>query len=38
MENVNEYPKGISLGTIFKNILWKNDKIINYVDSFLYFS
>ena len=35
--NVNECLKDISLGNIFKNILWKNDKIINYVDIFLYF-
>jgi len=38
MENVNECPKGIGLGTIFKNILWENDKTIDYVNSFLYFS
>ena len=38
MENVNEYLKGISLGNIFKNILCENDKMINYVDNFLYFS
>ena len=37
MENVNECPKGISLRTIFKNILLKNDKTINVVDNFLYF-
>ena len=37
MENVNECPKGISLGTIFKNILWENDKTINLFDNFLYF-
>ena len=37
MEKVNECPKGISLRTIFKNILLKNDKTINVVDNFLYF-
>ena len=30
MENVNECLKDIGLGTIFRNILWKNDKAINY--------
>ena len=34
--NVKECLKGISLRTIIKNILWKNDKTINYVDIFLY--
>ena len=27
----------IGLGTNFINILWENDKTINFVDSFLYF-
>ena len=30
--------KGFGLGTIFKNILWENKKIINFIDCFLYFS
>ena len=34
----NALIKSIGLRTIFKNILWKNDKVINFVDSFLYFS
>ena len=38
MENVNEYSKSIGLGTTFRNILWKNDKTINFFDDFLYFS
>ena len=29
MKNVNECLKGVDLGPIFRNILWKNDKIIN---------
>ena len=29
--------KGIGLETIFKNILWKNDQTINFIDNFLYF-
>ena len=37
MGNVNECLKGIDLETIFRNILRKNDKVINFVDSFLYF-
>ena len=37
MRNVKESLKGIDLATIFRNILWKNDKVINFVDSFLYF-
>jgi len=36
--NVNKCPKDIDLGTIFRNILWENDKTINYVDNLLYFS
>ena len=37
--NINECPKSISLGTIFRNILLENDKEINFFDSFfLYFS
>ena len=36
-ENVNEYPKGIGLGIIFRIILWQNDEVINFSDSFLYF-
>ena len=35
--NVNGYPKGIGLRTIFRNILWENDKAINFSDNFLYF-
>ena len=35
--NVNKCPKGISLGTIFKNDLLKTDKAINFFDKFLYF-
>ena len=27
----------IQLGTIFRNILYKNDKTINFYDNFLYF-
>ena len=38
MENVNECPKDISLEIIFRNILWKNDKAINLIITFLYFS
>ena len=37
MRNVNKWLKDIGLGTIFRNILWENNKIINYVDIFLYF-
>ena len=29
--------KGIGVGTTFRNILWENDKTINFFDSFLYF-
>ena len=36
-KNVNRYSKCIGLETIFKNILRKNDKIINFVNNFLYF-
>ena len=35
--NVKERSKGIGLETIFRNILWENDKK-KFVDSFLYFS
>lgn len=38
MKNVNECPKDINLEIIFKKNLWKNDKVIDYVDNFLYFS
>ena len=38
MRNVKESLKGIDLATIFRNILWKNDKVINFFDNFLYFS
>ena len=38
MINVNKCPTDISLRIIFKNILWKNDKTINFVDNFLYFT
>ena len=34
--NVNECLKDISLGNVFKNILW-NDKTINYIDIFFIF-
>ena len=37
MKNVKECLKDISLETIFKNILWENDKKKNFIDSFLYF-
>ena len=30
MGNINGCLKGIDLETIFRNILWKNDKAINY--------
>ena len=30
MRNVNKWLKDIGLGTIFRNILWKNDKAINF--------
>ena len=36
-ENINEYSKNIDLKTIFKNILWEIDKIINFINNFLYF-
>ena len=35
--NVKERSKGIGLETIFRNILWENDKKIYFVDIFLYF-
>ena len=38
MENVNECLKDIGLETIFRNILWENNKAINFIDSFIYFS
>ena len=34
---VNKCPKDIGLRIIFKNILRKNDKVINFVNNFLYF-
>ena len=37
MRNVNKCLKDINLRIIFRNILWKNDKTINFVDNFLYF-
>ena len=37
MRNVNEWPKSIGLWTIFKNILYENNKVINFIDNFLYF-
>ena len=37
MEKVNGYSKSIGLGTTIRNILWKNDKAINFFDDFLYF-
>ena len=36
MKNVKECLKDISLETIFRNILWENDKK-KIIDSFLYF-
>ena len=38
MGYVNQCFKGVGLGVIFRNILLKNNKIINVVDNFLYFS
>ena len=35
--NVKECSKGIGLEIIFRNILWKNDKTINFVDIFYIF-
>ena len=35
--NDNKYFKDIGLGNILKNILWENDKIINFSNNFLYF-
>ena len=37
MKIVKECPKDISLETIFRNILWENDKKKNFIDRFLYF-
>ena len=37
MKNVNEWLKGVDLEPIFRNILWKNDKIINLSESFYIF-
>ena len=37
MKNVNECLKGVDLGPIFRNILWKNDKIINLSENFYIF-
>ena len=34
--NVNEYLNGIGLGTILRNILWENDKVINFSDIYIY--
>ena len=34
--NVNEYLKGIGLETILRNILWENDKVINFSDIYIY--
>ena len=34
MRNVNECSKSIGLKTIFRNILWKNDKTINFLTTF----
>ena len=31
---VNEFLKGIGLETILKNILWENNKVINFSNSF----
>ena len=37
MRNVNEYFKGIYLGIIFRNILWKRKKVINFFTNFYIF-
>ena len=37
MENVNECPKDIGLGNIFRIFLWKNDKVINFVEMLFIF-
>ena len=37
MKNVNECLKRVDLGPIFRNILWKNNKIINLSESFYIF-
>ena len=37
MENVNKSPVGIGLKNIFRNILWENNKIINFFDNFFIF-
>ena len=34
--NVNEYFNGIGLETILRNILWENDKVINFSDIYIY--
>ena len=36
-ENVKECPKSIGLRIIFKNILWENDKAINFIDNFYFY-
>ena len=38
MRNVNEYPKGIDLEAIFRNILLENDKTINFLLIIFYIS
>ena len=37
LRNINKCLKDIGLRTIFRNILLKNNKIINFAKSFLYF-
>ena len=37
MGKINGIYKNIGLENIFKNILWGNDKTINFFDGFLYF-
>ena len=35
MENVNKCLKGIGLITIFKNVLWENDKTLVYLQIYI---
>ena len=37
MGNVKECPNSIGLRIIFKNILWENDKAINFIDNFYFY-
>ena len=34
---LKKYPKCIGLWTIFRNILGENEKVINFINNFLYF-